>query len=160
MRSKLVLRGDPAEARTVTFSALERPHGDALTLFLVEIVAAGLTASCSIESLNGDEGYDADATQSEGAVERRQLARLSDFLRELGNGEPWDGKRVWKSLTGELTVRASVDHRGHVLLDFEIAPRPWEPTWLARTSLHYDLGDLVGLSKQLHDWFIDQITQS
>ena len=159
MDSILVLRGDPAEARTVTFSAVERPHGDALTFFLVEIDAAGLTASCSIESLDGDEGYDADATESEGVVERRQLARLSDFLRQLGQDEPWDGKRAWKSLTGELTVSASVDRRGHVLLDFEIAPRPWKPTWLARASLHYDLGDLVGLGNQLHNWFIDQITR-
>ena len=54
-----------------------QPHGDVLTWFRVEIVGEGLTAACSTESLNGDDGLDLDSETKSSEGTRVESVRLN-----------------------------------------------------------------------------------
>jgi Family of unknown function (DUF6228) len=157
MGEGFVFSGSPPLDRSVTFSSLVRPHGDALTWLRVQIAGDGLVASCSIESLDGDLGLDPDSEATPTGVTQVEMGRLSQMLVELGSGPLWDGPRRWRTLHGELTVELVVDRTGHVDINFLLAPMPWQTTWTTSCALQYVLGDLVSTGHELRTWIDAQL---
>lgn len=152
MPEPLVFSGSDPSGRTVTFSDLEHPHGDPLTWFRVELAGEGLTAACSTESIDGDDGLDLDSETRSGEGTRTESIRLSRLFVELGSGTRWEGDRRWRSLGGELAIDLVVDRTGHVDVTFRLAPQPWETTWTASIALRYTLGDLISAGHMLDKW--------
>lgn len=158
MAEPFSLNGSEPSSRKVAFSEVERPHGDELTFFVVHIVGERLDASCSIESLGGDSGFDVESEQSTpGGGSTMEPLRLSKLLVDLGSGPLWSGERCWRSLAGELEVALSVDDLGHVDVRVQISPRPWNPPWSASCTLRYSLGDLSRRGSDLGHWFDEAI---
>lgn len=142
--------------RTVRFESIERPHGDALTFLLVTIEAHGLSATTSIETRDGDGGFDLDSERPTASGSTSDLSHLSGFLESLATGPVWEGKRRWGSLGNELVVSAGVDLLGHVTMEFTVAPQPWRPSWSATCSVSSTLGDLRSKSSDLRQWVAEQ----
>ena len=154
MNRQFSFDGSARSSRRVVLLDVERPHANELTLFVVRIADDYLEASCSIESLGGDSGFDLDSElQTRSGVSTTQHIRLSKLFVDLGSGALWEGHRRWRSLAGELEVSLAVDDFGHVDVTFQISPRPWEPTWSATCTLRYNLGDLARLGTELGQWF-------
>lgn len=152
VNNDFVFRGSDPAGRTVTFSDLDHPHGDGLTLFVVSIEAEEVTARCPIESISGDSGLcQAPITKTPSADQ--EGIQLSALLIELSNRTPWEGTYKWKSFASELTVTLTTDPLGHVSILLKVQPTPWQPTWSASCTLTYNLGDLAQLGKDLGAWF-------
>lgn len=156
MTEAFVFSGSDPSGRSVTFSHLDQPHSDALTWVRVHLDGEGLSAACSTESLDGDEGFDLDSDEAFGQGTRIDSLRLSRLLVDLGSGPQWEGPRRWRTLGGELIVGLVVDRTGHVDVDFRITP-PWEPTWTASNVLRYTMGDLISAGHELARWVDAQI---
>jgi hypothetical protein len=144
-------------SRFVRFESIERPHGDALTFLLVTIEAHGLSATASIETLDGDGGVDLDSERPTASGSTSDLSHLSGFLESLATGPVWEGKRRWGSLGNELVVSAGVDLLGHVALEFTVVPQPWRPSWSATCGVSSTLGDLQSVAHELREWVADQV---
>ena len=157
MTQPFVFVGSDPSGRAVTLADVQRPHGDELTLFRVQIEADGVSASCGVESLGGDHGFLVDPEDT--TTELGASTRLSELLSALGTGPLWAGERHWRSLGGELQLRMTVDALGHVDVLFEVGPQPWRPTWSASCVLRYDLGDLAETGRQLAEWFRQSLGQ-
>ncbi|MGB6057258.1 MAG: DUF6228 family protein [Microthrixaceae bacterium] len=157
MVAPFIFSGSDPSDRLVTFSSLDQPHGDALTWVKVRLDGSGLTATCSAELLDGDEGLDVDSEKPTNGGTTTDALRLSHLLIQLGSGPLWDGSRHWRSLGGEFTVGLVVDRTGHVDVDFRLAPQPWEPTWTASALLQYTLGDLTTVGMALERWVDAQL---
>ena len=67
---------------------------------------------------------------------------FADFLESLATDwKGWKGERRWKSLEGELSLKATTDRTGHIYLSIEIrdgAP----PRWQVIASLTLEAGQL------------------
>lgn len=107
MVAPFVFSGSDPSDRAVTFSSLDQPHGDALTWVQVRLDGEGLTAACSAELLDGDEGLDVDSEKPTNGGTATEALRLSHLLIQLGSGPLWDGSRRWRSLGGRTHRRAS-----------------------------------------------------
>ncbi len=139
-------------SRSITFESIERPHDDALTFLLVTIEAHGLSASSSVETLDGDAGVDLDSERPTASGSTSDLSHLSAFLESLAGGPLWQGQRQWGSPGNELVVAVGVDALGHVSLEFTLAPQPWQPTWSASCTVGLTLGDLQSTASELRHW--------
>jgi hypothetical protein len=119
------------------FSGVERPHTDELTFFSCHAEAEGVTAKSSVESIDGDERYDADAASSSGGgasigVRERRLAVPPSAAVSSGLGDSlgrtWAClEGAWASMSPMITIVPPVFKGGVVFITTRSDQRPYRP---------------------------------
>lgn len=87
--------------------------------------------------------YSVDATHGfSSGVEPEQLAEFFDGLAENWRG--WNGEQTWNSVEDDLSLAATHDGLGHVLLWVTLGTvvAPEQKTWLVRAPIEFEAGDL------------------
>ncbi|MFI7706591.1 DUF6228 family protein [Nonomuraea sp. NPDC049480] len=125
----------------IRLAQCERPHDDALMLFLAQAESAGLHAEVAVETIMGDG--------------------LADFLENLVTDfKGWPGTRTWTSYSADLQLEAI--HSGHwVDLRWTLRfPNPSEDPddmWTATVRTPILPGEpLINLAREVRSFLYDE----
>ena len=82
-----------------------------------------------------------------------QIGALADLFREIAEAwRRWDDERSWRSLEGEVRLRATHDKLGTVALTVGLRSDVYDPTegflWTADGKLFLDAGGLDDLARR------------
>jgi hypothetical protein len=81
----------------------------------------------------------------------RDPARLFAEMARPGSG--WHGELVWESLEGELALRCSHDHLGHISIRIELRSGPMPDDWRVAATVMAEAGQLERIARDAAAFF-------
>ena len=119
------------------------------TPFVIKSSKDGLALEMSIE--NSDcviAKVSGTGLQAGAPVYTYMSQGIGQYFGDLANNwKGWQGKKEWSSLEGELKLKASCDHLGHIFLSVHLingAP----PIWEIQADLTLEAGQLENLATE------------
>ena len=65
----------------------------------------------------------------------------------------WPGELLWKSFEGELALRCSHDHRGHITIRIELCAGPMPDDWRVAATVMAEAGQLEDIARRATRFF-------
>jgi hypothetical protein len=82
-----------------------------------------------------------------------ELEHLATFFSNLAKDwQGWTGEKTWKSIEGEMALRATTDRLGHVTLNVRLTAPPSPPAWRFEGNVLIEAGMLEGLAARVRDF--------
>ncbi|MET0044546.1 MAG: DUF6228 family protein, partial [Candidatus Thiodiazotropha sp. 6PLUC3] len=82
-----------------------------------------------------------------GYTDCKFLVNLFEFIAKEWKG--WDGVQEWASIEGELSISATCDNLGHIMLAITIREYDSPEVWNSQVSLGIDSGQTENIAKKV-----------
>jgi len=76
------------------------------------------------------------------------------FLEMARDWKGWKGSKDWRSLEGEMELKASADGLGHVRLEVSLGPNADPDDWRARAVIQLDAGSLAAKAAAIEQFVL------